>query len=58
MEVLNYLLAGNCNQDIAEQLFIAVETVKVYIRHILEKLGAADRTHAVAIGLRRGIIQL
>ena len=58
VEVLNYLIGGNRNRDIADQLFIAVETVKVHIRHILEKLGAADRTHAVAIGLRRGIIQL
>jgi DNA-binding NarL/FixJ family response regulator len=58
VEVLNYLVGGNRNRDIAEQLFIAVETVKVHIKHILEKLGAADRTHAVAIGLRRGIIQL
>ena len=58
VEVLNYLLAGNRNQDIAQQLFIAVEKVKVHIKHILKKLGAADRTHAVAIGLRRGIIQL
>ena len=58
VEVLNYLIGGNRNRDIADRLFITVETVKVHIRHILEKLGAADRTHAVAIGLRRGIIQL
>jgi DNA-binding NarL/FixJ family response regulator len=58
VEVLSYVVAGNRNRDIAQQLFITVETVKVHIRHILEKLGAADRTHAVAIGLRRGIIQL
>lgn len=58
VEVLNYLIGGNRNRDIADRLFIAVETVKVHIRHILEKLGAADRTHAVTIGLRRGIIQL
>jgi len=58
VEVLNYLIGGNRNRDIAEQLFITVETVKVHIKHILDKLGAADRTHAVAIGLRRGIIQL
>lgn len=58
VEVLNHLLDGNRNRDIADRLFINVETVKVHIRHILEKLGAADRTHAVTIGLRRGIIQL
>lgn len=58
VEVLSYLIGGNRNRDIADRLFITVETVKVHIKHILEKLGAADRTHAVAIGLRRGIIQL
>jgi len=45
-------------RDIAERLFIAEETVKVHIRHIMEKLGARDRTEAVAIGVRRGFIQL
>ena len=58
VEVLSHLIGGNRNRDIAEQLFITVETVKAHIKHILDKLGAADRTHAVAIGLRRGIIQL
>jgi DNA-binding NarL/FixJ family response regulator len=57
-EVLNQIAGGNRNRDIAEKLFIAEETVKVHIRHIMDKLGASDRTQAVAIGLRRGIIQL
>ena len=57
-EVLQHIAGGNRNRDIAEQLFISEETVKVHIRHIMEKLGASDRTQAVAIGVRRGIIQL
>lgn len=58
IEVLLQIAAGNRNRDIADKLFISEETVKVHIKHIMEKLGAADRTQAVAIGLRRGIIQL
>ena len=49
---------GNRNRDIAERLFISEETVKVHVKHIMEKLGASDRTQAVAIAVRRGIIQL
>jgi len=48
----------NRNRDIAQKLSITEETVKVHIKHIMEKLGAADRTQAVAIALRRGAIQL
>lgn len=58
IEVLREVADGNRNREIAERLFISEETVKVHIKHIMEKLGAADRTQAVAIGLRRGIIQL
>jgi DNA-binding NarL/FixJ family response regulator len=58
IEVLTQIAGGNRNRDIAEQLFITEETVKVHIKHIMEKLGASDRTQAVAIGVRRGIIQL
>ena len=47
----------NRNRDIAQKLSITEETVKVHIKHIMEKLGAADRTQAVAIALRRGVIQ-
>ena len=43
---------------IPPELFITEETVKVHVKHIMEKLGAKDRTEAVAIALRRGIIQL
>ncbi|HEU0252513.1 MAG TPA: response regulator transcription factor [Pyrinomonadaceae bacterium] len=58
IEVLREVADGNRNRNIAEKLFISEETVKVHIKHIMEKLGAADRTQAVAIGVRRGIIQL
>ena len=58
IEVLQHIAGGNRNRDIAEKLFISEETVKVHIKHIMEKLGAGDRTEAVAIGIRRGIIQL
>jgi DNA-binding NarL/FixJ family response regulator len=58
IEVLNQIAGGNRNRDIAEKLFITEETVKVHIKHIMDKLGANDRTQAVAIGVRRGIIEL
>jgi len=58
VEVLRQVADGNRNRDIAKNLFISEETVKVHIKHIMEKLGATDRTQAVAIGVRRGIIQL
>ncbi len=58
IEVLRQIAGGNRNRDIADKLFITEETVKVHIKHIMEKLGASDRTQAVAIGVRRGIIQL
>jgi DNA-binding NarL/FixJ family response regulator len=57
-DVLRHLAGGNRNRDIARLLFIAEDTVKVHMRHIMEKLGASDRTEAVAIAVRRGIIQL
>jgi DNA-binding NarL/FixJ family response regulator len=58
IEVLSQIAGGNRNRDIAEKLYITEETVKVHIKHIMDKLGASDRTQAVAIGVRRGIIQL
>lgn len=58
LEVLQQLARGNRNRDIAEKLFIAEETVKVHVKHIMEKLGASDRTQAVAIAVKRGFIQL
>ena len=58
IEVLQQIAGGNRNRDIAEKLFISEETVKAHIKHIMEKLGASDRTQAVAIAVRRGIIRL
>ena len=48
---------GNRNRDIAERLFISEETVKVHMRHIMEKLRARDRTAAVTTAMRRGILR-
>jgi len=58
IEVLRLIAAGNANKMIADQLFVAEETVKGHVKNILSKLGANDRTHAVTIGLKRGIIEL
>ncbi len=58
IDVLRQIVEGNRNKDIAGRLFISEETVKVHIRHIMEKLGASDRTQAVTIAARRGIIEL
>lgn len=58
IDVLQHVAGGNRNREIAEQLSISEETVKVHVKHIMEKLGASDRTGAVAIALRRGIIHL
>ena len=56
--VLRLIAAGNANKEIAAQLSIAEDTVKSHVTNILGKLGANDRTHAVTIGLKRGIIEL
>jgi DNA-binding NarL/FixJ family response regulator len=57
-EVLRLISKGNANKIIADQLSITEETVKSHVKNILSKLGANDRTHAVTIGLKRGIIDL
>jgi DNA-binding NarL/FixJ family response regulator len=57
IEVLQQIAKGERNRDIGERLSISEETVKVHIKHIMDKLGAKDRTQAVAIGIRRGVIQ-
>lgn len=57
-EVLKHIADGNRNRDIAEKLFISEETVKIHVKHIMDKLAASDRTQAVAIAVRRGIIHL
>ena len=58
VQVLERVAGGNRNRDIADLLSISEETVKVHVKHIMEKLGANDRTQAIAIAVRRGIIQL
>ena len=57
-DVLRLVARGNANKAVGAQLSLTEETVKSHIRSILAKLGANDRTHAVAIGLKRGIIEL
>lgn len=58
IEVLRLVAVGNSNKRIGAHLSISEETVKGHVRSILEKLGAQDRTHAVTLGMSRGIIQL
>ena len=58
VDVLRLISGGNANKEIAAQLSITEETVKGHVKSILSKLGANDRTHAVTIGLKRGIIEL
>jgi DNA-binding NarL/FixJ family response regulator len=58
IDVLRLISTGNANKEIAARLSIAEDTVKSHITNILAKLGANDRTHAVTIGLKRGIIEL
>jgi DNA-binding NarL/FixJ family response regulator len=58
IDVLRRVAGGNANKEIAAQLSITEETVKGHVKNILAKLGAHDRTHAVTIGLKRGIIEL
>jgi DNA-binding NarL/FixJ family response regulator len=58
IDVLRLIASGNANKVIASELGITEETVKSHVTNILSKLGANDRTHAVTIGLRRGIIEL
>ena len=55
-EILQLLANGMSNADVATKLFISQETVKSHVRHILAKLEADTRTHAVAIALREAII--
>src|SRR5579864_3147445 len=58
IDVLRQVASGNANKIIADHLEISEETVKAHMRKILSKLGANDRTHAVAIAVKRGIIDL
>ena len=58
IEVLRLIAAGNANKEIAAQLSVTEETIKSRVKNILAKLGANDRTHAVTIGVKRGVIEL
>src|SRR6202171_3801817 len=55
---LRLIASGNANKEIAYQLSITEETVKSHVTNILAKLGANDRTHAVTLAIKRGIIEL
>lgn len=57
-EVLREVAAGNANKVVAMHLAVSEETVKAHMKSILSKLGANDRTHAVTIALKRGIIEI
>jgi len=58
IDVLRLIAGGNANKEIAAQLSLTEETVKGHVKNILARLGAKDRTHAVTIGLKRGIFEL
>ena len=58
IDVLRLIAAGNSNKRVANKLSIGEASVKSHVENILSKLGANDRTHAVTIALRRGIIEL
>jgi len=58
IEILKRIAHGNGNKEIAAQLSLTEETIKSHVKNILAKLGAHDRTHAVTIGIKRGIIEL
>jgi DNA-binding NarL/FixJ family response regulator len=58
IDVLRLIASGHANKLIADRLSITEETVKGHVKNILSKLGASDRTHAVTIALKRGIIDL
>ena len=58
IEVLQQVAAGNSNKVIATNLAVSEDTVKTHMKNILSKLGANDRTHAVTIALKRGIIEM
>jgi len=58
VEVLSLVARGLANKEVGDILGTAPGTVKAHVQNILSKLGAKDRTHAVTIALRRGIIHL
>jgi DNA-binding NarL/FixJ family response regulator len=58
IEILESLATGHSNRETGERLFISEDTVKAHMRNIMAKLGARDRTHAVAIANRRGLFRI
>jgi len=56
IEVLQLISEGLVNRDIGKRLFLSEETVKSHVRHLLAKLQARSRAHAVAVGFRRGLL--
>ena len=56
IQVLQLVSDGLVNREIGERLFLSEETVKSHVRHLLAKLHARSRAHAVAVGFRRGLI--
>jgi DNA-binding NarL/FixJ family response regulator len=56
IEVLQLIAEGLVNREIGQRLFLSEETVKSHVRHLLAKLQARSRAHAVAIGFRRGLV--
>jgi DNA-binding NarL/FixJ family response regulator len=58
LQVLRFIRDGYRNKQIADQLAIAETTVNFHIKNLVDKLGANDRTHAVTIATRRGLLQI
>jgi DNA-binding NarL/FixJ family response regulator len=58
IDVLRWVALGKANKEIGARLELTEGTVKGHLKNILDKLGASDRTHAVTIALKRGIIEL
>ena len=56
IEVLQLISEGLVNREIGKMLFLSEETVKSHVRHLLAKLQARSRAHAVAVGFRRGLL--
>jgi DNA-binding NarL/FixJ family response regulator len=56
IEVLQLISEGLVNREIGHRLFLSEETVKSHVRHLLAKLQARSRAHAVAVGFRRGLV--
>jgi DNA-binding NarL/FixJ family response regulator len=57
-EVLRLVAIGNANKEVAARMGISEETVKTHMKNVMTKLGARDRTHAVVVAMKRGIIDI